>query len=97
MVFTAGAGELDWKLREKVLDDMGALGIVLDKNRNEAAVSRERESLISNDGSPVKAFVIPTDEEIVFIEDVAAILEGRYETHTHFKYSFENANYMRKL
>ncbi|OGB89816.1 propionate kinase [candidate division WOR-1 bacterium RIFCSPHIGHO2_01_FULL_53_15] len=97
VVFTAGAGELDWKLREKVLDDMGALGIVLDKNRNEAAVSRERESLISNDGSPVKAFVIPTDEEIVFIEDVAAILEGRYETHTHFKYSFENANYMRKL
>ncbi len=97
VVFTAGAGELNWKLREKVLEDLGALGIVLDKNRNEAAVSREKESLISNDGSAVKVFVIPTDEEIVFIEDVVAILEGRYETHTHFTYSFEDPKYKRKV
>jgi acetate kinase len=96
LVFTAGAGELNWKLREAVLKDLGGLGLVIDPKKNAAAVSREKEVLISTDDSPTKIYVIPTDEEIVFIEDVVAILEGRYETHTHFTYSFENPKYKRK-
>jgi acetate kinase len=59
-------------------------------------VSREKESDISAEDSPVKILVIPTDEERVFIEDVEAILDGKYETHTHFTYSFEDPNYKRK-
>lgn len=97
VVFTAGAGEMNWKLRERVLEGIEGLGIKLDKKRNEAAVSHEKESEISAEDSPVKVFVIPTDEEIVFIEDVVAILEGRYETHTHFTYSFEDPKYKRKM
>lgn len=97
VVFTAGAGEMNWKLRERVLEGMEALGIRLDKNKNQKACSREKESLISVEGSPIKVLVIPTDEELVFIEDVVAILEGRYETHTHFKYSFEDPKYKRKI
>lgn len=96
IVFTAGAGELNWRLREKVLSGLENLGIKLDRKKNEAAVSRERENVISTEDSPVKVLVIPTDEEIVFIEDVEAILEGRYETHTHFTYSFEDPKYKRK-
>ncbi|MBN3033501.1 MAG: acetate kinase [Candidatus Saganbacteria bacterium] len=96
VVFTAGAGELNWKLRASVVQGLEHLGLVLDPKRNEAAVSREKEALISADASPVKIYVIPTDEEIVFIEDVVAILEGRYETHTHFVYSFEDPKYKRK-
>ena len=96
VVFTAGAGELNWKLRERVLEGMEGLGIRLDKKKNEAAVSREKESAISSDDSDIKLLVIPTDEEIVFVEDVVAILEGRYETHTHFKYSFEDPKYKKK-
>ncbi|MDD4178473.1 MAG: propionate kinase, partial [Candidatus Margulisbacteria bacterium] len=96
VVFTAGAGELNWKLREKVVTGLENLGLVLDKKKNEAAISRDKETLISADDSPVKIFVIPTDEEIVFIEDVVAILEGRYETHTHFTYSFESPKYKKK-
>jgi acetate kinase len=97
VVFTAGAGEMNWKLRERVLEGLEGLGIILDNKRNEAAVSRDKESLISTDDSPIKVFVIPTDEEIVFIEDVVAILEGRYETHTHFSYTFEDPKYKRKV
>ncbi len=97
VVFTAGAGEMNWKLRERVLEGMQDSGIKLDNRRNGKAQSREKESLISADDSPIKIFVIPTDEEIVFIEDVVAILEGRYETHTHFTYSFENPKYKRKV
>lgn len=97
IVFTAGAGEMNWKLRERVLEGMEGLGIKLDKKKNEKAQSHEKESLISTNDSPIKVFVIPTDEEIVFIEDVVAILEGRYETHTHFTYSFEDPKYKRKV
>jgi len=96
LVFTAGAGEMNWKLRERALEGLENLGIKLDKKKNEAAVSREREALISADDSPIKVFVIPTDEELIFIEDVVAILEGRYETHTHFTYSFEDPKYKKK-
>jgi acetate kinase len=97
VVFTAGAGELNWKLRAGVLTGLENLGLIFDKKKNEAAVSRDKETLISDDKSPVKIYVIPTDEEIVFIEDVVAILEGRYETHTHFVYSFEDPKYKRKV
>ncbi|MGB9613469.1 MAG: acetate kinase [Candidatus Margulisiibacteriota bacterium] len=97
IVFTAGAGEMNYKLRARVLTGLENLGIKLDLKKNEAAVSRERESEISTDDSQVKVFVIPTDEEIVFIEDVVAILEGRYKTHTHFTYSFEDPKYKRKV
>lgn len=93
IVFTAGAGEMNVKLREAVLIDMEHLGIKLDKGRNEKARTRDKETLISADDSPIKVFVIPTDEEIVFVEDVIAILEGRYKTHTNFTYSFEMPEY----
>jgi acetate kinase len=93
LVFTAGAGELNYQLREKVLQGLEKLGIILDVDRNRGAVSREEEILISADNSPVKVFVIPTNEEIVFIEDVVAILEDRYKVHTEFTYCFEDPNY----
>ncbi|MFH1825722.1 MAG: acetate kinase [bacterium] len=95
VVFTAGAGEKNWKMRERVLSGLEGLGIKLDKQRNEKAMGGFREEEISADDSPIKVLVIPTDEEIVFIEDVVAILEGRYETHTRFAYSFETPNYKR--
>lgn len=96
IVFTAGAGELNWQLREKVLIGLENLGIKFDKWKNQAATSREKETDISADDSPVKVLVVPTDEERVFIEDVEAILDGKYETHTHFTYSFEDPGYKRK-
>ncbi|MFA6170196.1 MAG: acetate kinase [Candidatus Margulisiibacteriota bacterium] len=96
IVFTAGGGERNYRLRERVLSGLENIGIKLDKKRNAAANTRDKESLITSDDSPVKVYVIPTDEELVFIEDVIAILEGRYETHTHFTYSFEDPKYKRK-
>ncbi|MFA6431082.1 MAG: propionate kinase, partial [Candidatus Margulisiibacteriota bacterium] len=96
IVFTAGAGELNWKLREKTLEGLENLGISIDKKKNTAAVSREKENEISTEDSKIKVFVIPTDEEIVFIEDVIAILEGRYDVHTNFTYTFEDKNFKKK-
>lgn len=97
IVFTAGAGELNSPLRERVLEGMEFLGIELDRKKNMDGNSREKETVISADGSRVKVMVIPTDEELVFVEDVAAILEGRYDTHTKFSYSFQDPKFRRKI
>ena len=93
IVFTAGAGEMNSKLRAQTLVGLEGLGIKLDTQKNQKAQSKEKELLISAEDSLIKVFVIPTDEEIVFIEDVVAILEGRYDTHTHFTYSFDSPKY----
>lgn len=94
VVFTAGVGERGWQIREMALDHLSHLGIGLDKERNRAAVEG-KEALITTDASPIKVFVIPTDEELVFIEDVVAILNGTYTDHMNFEYSFSRADYIR--
>src|SRR3989339_38387 len=96
VVFTAGAGELNWKLRERVLSNLENIGISFDKIKNQAAVNREERDISSHD-SKVKILVIPTDEERVFIEDVVAILENNYKRHTEFIYSFDLADYNKRL
>ena len=97
IVFTAGAGELNHFLRERVISGLEFLGVELDKAKNKDGSSREKETIISTESSKVKVIVIPTDEELVFVEDVAAILENRYDTHTRFTYSFQDPKFKRKI
>ncbi|MBD3286192.1 acetate/propionate family kinase [candidate division WOR-3 bacterium] len=96
VVFTAGVGERGWEMREEMCKDMEELGITIDVKLNRKAVSRNHEFTISASDSPVKVFVIPTDEELVFVEDVVGILEGTYGT-ADFRYSFENPDYVNEL
>ena len=41
----------------------------------------------------MKVFVIPTDEELVMVEDAAGIIENRFDPH-NFVYSFEQPDYV---
>ncbi len=50
--------------------------------------------MISTEASPVKTFVIPTDEELVMTEDTQALLVGSYQPHTRFSYSFQHRDYV---
>jgi acetate kinase len=95
VVFTAGVGEMGWQIREKALEDLSHMGIVLDKEKNRNTMTRKKETMISTPDSPVKVFVIPTDEELVFTEDVVAILEETYTDHMNFKYSFAESTFQR--
>jgi acetate kinase len=95
VVFTAGVGEMAWLIREKALEGLEFMGICLDKEKNRITMTRKRESVITTPGSKVKAFVIPTDEELVFTEDVSAILEGTYTDHMNFQYSFGDRKFQR--
>jgi acetate kinase len=94
VVFTAGVGENSAVHRMKSCEDLEFLGIEIDEEKNRNAVGRTQESEISKQGSRVKVFVIPTDEELVMAVDAEAILEGRYDLPTKFKYSFEEPGFV---
>ncbi len=97
LVFTAGVGEMSDTLRGFVLDGLEHLGIKYDKRKNELAHTRNVEVDISAEDSEIKIFIIPTDEERVFIEDVVALHEGKYDIHTNFTYLFQSPDYRNKL
>ena len=97
IVFTAGVGERGPNVREGALKGLENFGIILDEERNNAALTNKAECLISADNSKVKVFVIPTDEEIVGVQDIVAILAGTYDVYTKFHYIFQDKNYRNKL
>jgi len=97
IVFTAGVGEMNPLIRGKMVSGLENFGIKLDEKKNELSKTRNAETVISTDDSKVKIFVIPTDEELVMVEDTVAIMEGRYDVHTNFSYSFQKPDYINPL
>lgn len=97
IVFTAGVGEMGPLFREKMTEGLEEYGIIIDKRKNMLSKTRNAETDITGEGSKVKIFVIPTDEELVMTEDTVAIMEGRYDIHTNFKYSFQDPYYKNHL
>jgi acetate kinase len=93
VVFTAGVGESSPLHRERACEGLEYMGIVLDKEKNKSAVGRVGETEISAPDSRVKVFVIPTDEELVMVEDAIGILEDRFDPYD-FAYSFEAPDYV---
>ena len=93
LIFTAGVGEMSPIIRSKVLEGLDILGIKYDPQKNQIARTRNAELDISAPDSKVKIFIIPTDEELVFVEDVVALLEGTYDLPTNFKYTFQDKDY----
>ncbi len=73
IVFTAGIGENDPLLREKVCENMEYLGVKFDTAKNDA-VKRGDSAELSADESRVKVFVIATDEEYMIAQDTAALV-----------------------
>ena len=96
IVFTAGVGEFGFDTRLAVCEGLTHLGIKIDPKKNALARTRNAETCISADDSPVKIFVIPTDEELVMTEDAYALMKGTYDVHTKFTYSFQSPDYVNK-
>ncbi|MBE6456610.1 MAG: acetate kinase [Alphaproteobacteria bacterium] len=91
VVFTAGVGENDEYLRGKFCEGLENLGIKLDMNKNNETLARKGagETVISTPDSPVKLFMIPTNEELVIVEDTLAIMNKKYNpNHLLMDYSF---------
>ena len=78
IVFTAGIGENNGKLREMIMQDFEYLGAKIDLAKNAAcADGHAYECVISTDDSKVKVCVIPTDEESVIANDTLCIVTGQ--------------------
>ncbi|MBT3275703.1 MAG: acetate kinase [Spirochaetales bacterium] len=93
IIFTAGVGERQPTIRGLALCELENLGIRYDEIRNQLSMTRNAETRISTDDSPVQVLVIPTDEELVMTEDTFALTEGNYDVHTAFSYSFQDREY----
>ena len=72
IVFTAGVGENGPETREAILTGLEFLGVEVDKERNNV---RGKVREISKEGSKVKAFVIPTNEELVIARDTVELIK----------------------
>ena len=91
VVFTAGVGENDEYLRGKFCEGLENIGIKLDTKKNNETLARKGagETVISTPDSPVKLFMIPTNEELVIVEDTLAIMNKKYNpNHLMMDYSF---------
>jgi len=71
VVFTAGIGENDTAIREKICAYLTWMGVEVDPEMN----SKRGQALdVSTPGAKIRALVIPTNEELVIARDTKAIL-----------------------
>ena len=71
IVFTAGVGENDVHVREKVCEYLTWLGADLDLEKNK---TRGKAVDVSKESAKVRVFVIPTNEELVIARDTKKLL-----------------------
>ena len=71
VLFTGGAGENQWEVREGATSGLEFMGIKVDGEKNRAC--RATEAVISADDSQVKVCVIPTDEELMIALDTQSL------------------------
>jgi len=74
VVFTGGIGENAAPVRERVCRGLERLGLTIDPERNVRTVGGEAGE-ISRDGSSLRAFVIPTNEELLIARDSLRVLQ----------------------
>jgi acetate kinase len=70
LVFTGGIGENDIASRAEICAGLGALGIVVDAERN----NMRGAAVISNENSPVTVRVIPPAEDLMIVNHVVRLL-----------------------
>ena len=75
IVFTAGIGENQPRLREKVCEYLDCIGVELNKEFN-ATATLGVEGTLSTPESKIRVELIATDEEMVIARDTKAIVEA---------------------
>ncbi|HVO61782.1 MAG TPA: acetate kinase [Terriglobales bacterium] len=74
VVFTGGIGENSPEVRAEICAGLEWAGLTLDVDKNKAAVGVE--SLISGEDSSLRAYAIPTDEELLIARDTVRCILG---------------------
>ncbi len=73
ITFAGGVGENGPDVREDVLAGLEFMGVKIDKEKNNV---RGKETEFTAEGSKVRCFVIPTDEEMTIARDTKRIIEN---------------------
>ncbi len=73
LVFTAGLGENSASMRAMICENLDALGIKIDNDKNTNA-ERGTDFEITAEGAKVRTLIIPTDEELMIARDAAALV-----------------------
>jgi acetate kinase len=90
IIFTAGVGENEWYVRQKVLGMLEGCNFIIDEKANRV---RGEEIVIAEgefNNKKVRAMVIPTDEEVVIAYDTLFI--GALGLDAPENYPFEEVN-----
>lgn len=69
--FTAGIGENSIGVRKDIIDMLQPLGIYLDEEKNNI---RGEQTLISNNNSKIKCYIIPTNEELMIAKETYELM-----------------------
>ena len=75
ILFTGGAGENQWEVREGATSGLEFMGVKMDDAKNRAC--RATEAVLSADDSKVTVCCIPTDEELMIALDTEELTKGR--------------------
>ena len=75
IVFSGGIGENSPAIRSRICNELGWLNVGVDEAKN-AELIKGREGVFSDDGSRVKLWTIPTNEEILIARDTVRLING---------------------
>ncbi len=75
VIFSGGIGENSSEIRRRICAGLGCLGLELDEERN-AALPGGQAGPITTDASLLKAYVIPTNEELLIARDAYRVVAG---------------------
>ena len=75
IVFSGGIGENSPAIRSRICNELGWLNAGVDEAKN-AELVKGREGVFSDDGSRVKLWTIPTNEEILIARDTVRLING---------------------
>ena len=72
VIFTGGIGENDYRVRRRICEGLSYLGLDFDEELNLKAT--QNESFFTKPNSPVKAMVLPTNEEIMIARETRELI-----------------------
>ena len=74
VVFTGGIGENQINIRKKICNNLKFMGLIVDEDKNNV---RGEEVLITKPESKIRAYIIPTNEELVIARDTKNLVENK--------------------
>jgi len=75
VIFTGGIGENSAAIRARICEGLDWMGLEIDGNRN-LSMTHGKEGMISTEDSKLKAYVIPTNEELLIARDTLRTIKN---------------------